>query len=96
LIRQGPEGPFFVSGWDAETPPAAVAQRYGGTYGVPVQCTRSPLEGAKVFIDGVVLEKVDASAPRYMTRTAWVNHLLDRAIVQLASEPYVSAAVADA
>jgi hypothetical protein len=52
------------------------------------------LEGAKVFIDGVVLEKVDASAPRYMTRTAWVNHLLDRAIAQLASDPYVSAGVA--
>ena len=52
------------------------------------------MEGAKVFIDGVVLEKVDASAPTYMTRTAWVNHLLDRAIAQLASDPYVSAGVA--
>ena len=71
-------------------------QGYWSTYAVPVQCTRTPLEGAKVFIDGVVLEKVDASAPTYMTRTAWVNHLLDRAVTQLASEPYVSAAVVDA
>ena len=51
------------------------------------------MEGAKVFIDGVVLEKLDASAPRYMTRTAWANHLLDRAIAQLANDPYVSAGV---
>lgn len=49
------------------------------------------MDGAKVFIDSVVLEKVDATAPRYMTRTAWVNHLLDRAIAALASEPYVCA-----
>ena len=60
---------------------------------MPVQCTYSPLEGAKVFIDGVVLEKLDASAPRYMTRTAWANHLLDRAIAQLANDPYVPAGV---
>lgn len=63
---------------------------------MPVQCTYSPLEGAKVFIDGVVLEKLDASAPRYMTRTAWANHLLDRAIAQLANDPYVSVEVVDA
>ena len=55
------------------------------------------MEGAKVFIDGVVLEKLDATAPRYMTRTAWVNHLLDRAIAQsLANDPYVSVEVVDA
>jgi hypothetical protein len=58
---------------------------------VPAQCTRRTLDGAKVFIDGVILEKVDATAPRYMTRTAWVNHLLDRAISQLEREPYACA-----
>lgn len=55
------------------------------------QCPPDVLDGAKVFIDGVVLEKVDASTPRYMTRTAWVNHLLDRAVAALKSEPYACA-----
>ena len=59
------------------------------------QCTRRPLDGAKVFIDGVILEKVDAAAPSYMTRTAWVNHLLDTAIAQLAKERYACAQTAD-
>jgi hypothetical protein len=54
-------------------------------------------KGLPVFIDEVILSKVDATTPPYMTRTAWVNHLLDRAIAQLASDPYVSAgAAADA
>jgi hypothetical protein len=53
------------------------------------------LDGAKVFIDGVILEKVDAAAPSYMTRTAWVNHLLDTAIAQLAKERYACAQTAD-
>ena len=54
-------------------------------------------KGLSVFIDEVILNKVDATTPAYMTRTAWVNHLLDRAITQLASDPYVSAgAAADA
>ena len=32
--------------------------------------------GTKVFIDGVVLSAIDASKPPAMSRTAWVNYLL--------------------
>jgi len=49
-------------------------------------------EGAKVFIDPVILEKVEAVAPSYMTRTAWVNQLLDMAVTQLDKKRYPCAA----
>lgn len=55
------------------------------------------MDGAKVFIDGTILEKVEAAAPRYMSRTAWVNHLLDRAIATLpAEEEYACAGQSNA
>jgi len=37
--------------------------------------------GTKVFIDGVVLSAVDASKPPAMSRTAWVNYLLQQGMV---------------
>ena len=49
-------------------------------------------EGAKVFIDPVILEKVEAAAPSYMTRTAWVNQLLDIAVCSLEKKRYPCAA----
>ena len=49
-------------------------------------------EGAKVFIDPVILEKVEAAAPSYMTRTAWVNQLLDMAVCSLEKKRYPCAA----
>lgn len=52
---------------------------------------RDEMDGAKVFIDAVVLAKVDQTAPSYMTRTAWVNHLLDRAVASLGQAPYAYA-----
>jgi len=38
------------------------------------------MDGAKVLIDSAVLERVDATQPPYLSRTSWVNHLLDRAL----------------
>jgi hypothetical protein len=38
------------------------------------------MDGAKIFIDPVILEKVTASKPAYLSRTSWVNHLLDCAL----------------
>jgi hypothetical protein len=38
------------------------------------------MDGAKVLIDSAVLERVDASQPPYLSRTSWVNHLLDCAL----------------
>ena len=32
--------------------------------------------GQKVFIDPVVLEQVDATKPSAMSRTSWVNYLV--------------------
>jgi hypothetical protein len=54
------------------------------------------LDGTKVLIDSAVLEKLDAHLPRYMTRTAWINHLLDRAATQIRSTEYPSALAVDA
>ena len=34
------------------------------------------MEGTKVFIDPVVLKMVDDSKPHGMSRTSWVNYLL--------------------
>jgi hypothetical protein len=45
--------------------------------------TATKPDGAKVFIDGVVRERVDATLPPQMTRTAWVNYLLQMALANL-------------
>ena len=44
----------------------------------------------KVFIDPVVLQEVDQTNPRGMSRTAWVNYLIQVGIAQLGSNhsPY--------
>jgi len=44
----------------------------------------------KVFIDPVVLQKVDQTNPAGMSRTAWVNYLIQVGIAQLGSNhsPY--------
>ena len=39
--------------------------------------------GTKVFIDAVVLEFVDDSRPPRMSRTAWVNYLLQEAMLSM-------------
>ena len=37
------------------------------------------LDGAKVFIDSTVLTKAEALKPPYLSRTAWVNQLIEQA-----------------
>jgi hypothetical protein len=39
--------------------------------------------GTKVFIDGVVLAAVDKSKPAAMSRTAWVNYLLQQGMTSI-------------
>ena len=39
--------------------------------------------GQKVFIDPVVLEQVDATKPSAMSRTSWVNYLIQLGIAQV-------------
>jgi len=39
--------------------------------------------GVKVFVDSVVLDDIDASKPSAMTRTAWVNYLLQQGLASL-------------
>jgi len=39
--------------------------------------------GVKVFVDSVVLDDIDASRPSAMTRTAWVNYLLQQGLASL-------------
>lgn len=41
------------------------------------------LDGAKVFIDSVVLTKAENLKPPYMSRTAWINQLIDQACHRL-------------
>lgn len=40
-------------------------------------------EGTKVFIDATVLKLVDDSVPPAMSRTAWVNYLLQVAVTKV-------------
>ena len=42
--------------------------------------------GAMVFIDEVVLIKADEAQPKYMTRTAWLNTLVDMALSNLPAQ----------
>jgi hypothetical protein len=42
------------------------------------------LDGAKVFIDSTVLTKAEALKPPYLSRTAWVNQLIEQAIHRFA------------
>ena len=41
------------------------------------------MDGMKVFIDRVVLERIDAVRPAYISRTGWVNQVLDREAARL-------------
>ena len=41
------------------------------------------LDGAKVFIDSLVLTKAESLKPPYMSRTAWINQLIDQACHRL-------------
>ena len=43
-------------------------------------------DGLNVFIDEVIVEKLNATQPSYMSRTAWVNHLLDLAVSNLPAQ----------
>lgn len=37
------------------------------------------LDGCKVFIDSTVLNKAESLKPPYMSRTAWINQLVEQA-----------------
>ena len=37
------------------------------------------LDGCKVFIDSTVLNKAESLKPPYMSRTAWINQLIEQA-----------------
>ena len=39
--------------------------------------------GIKVFIDGNILSDVDASKPLAMSRTAWVNYLVQQGMTAI-------------
>jgi len=43
-------------------------------------------DGLNVFIDEVIVQKLNATQPSYMSRTAWVNHLLDLAVSNLPAQ----------
>jgi len=66
---------------------------YGAIMTPPI--THPFMDGLKVFIDGTVLEKVDAVRPGYISRTAWINQVLDREACRLraAEQPYACAEV---
>ena len=51
------------------------------------------MDGAKVLIDSAVLERVDATQPPYLSRTSWVNHLLDCAVTPPHVDQYTIEAV---
>lgn len=46
---------------------------------------RNETTATKVFIDPVVLDKVDQTNPAGMSRTAWVNYLIQLGIAQVPS-----------
>ena len=43
----------------------------------------SKTDGSKIFIDRIVLNQAEALQPRWMSRAAWVNHLIIQACTQL-------------
>ena len=55
--------------------------QFGAKLGLPLLFPmESGKPGIKVFIDGVILSDVDASKPQAMSRTAWVNYLVQQGI----------------
>ena len=46
------------------------------------------MDGCKVFIDSTVLIKAESLKPPYMSRTAWINQLIEQACHRV---PYQSA-----
>ena len=39
------------------------------------------MDGTQVFIDGIILQKLEATRPEGLSLTGWVNFLLDVAVV---------------
>jgi len=42
--------------------------------------------GTKVFIDATLLEQIEATRPRYLSRTGYVNHLVSRGLAERGRE----------
>ena len=48
-------------------------------------------EGARFFIDGEVLAKVEETQPRGMSRTAWINYPVQLGIASAKQAPFFDA-----
>ena len=42
--------------------------------------------GAKIFIDPTLLDQIEATRPAYLSRTGYVNHLVQRGLAERARE----------
>ena len=73
----GPEGPFFCPAVGvASLLCSGMLQAHAHEKHTPARSS----DGLNVFIDEVIVQKLNATQPSHMSRTAWVNHLLDLAL----------------
>ena len=52
-------------------------------------------KGDQIYVDEVIIEKAMALKPSYLSKTGWINHLIDRGVYSLATTDTPADALCD-